>query len=105
MEKGHQVGFLILKEDGAVLESGGEMENDEKSAVIIMELVKMTESIDENFIPKNSCDSICINYEDHWYNICMSNRRIFVTKLREEGSSNGSSVHVNTDTSSTTILA
>lgn len=37
-------------------------------------------------MPNSSCDRISIVFEDHSYNICMSNRRIYIVKLR-----NGSS--------------
>ncbi|XP_061394325.1 ragulator complex protein LAMTOR4 homolog [Musca vetustissima] len=83
MEKfANQIGFLVLKEDGAVLESGGELENDERSANIFLDLINLTESVDENFMPNSSCERISIVYEDHSYNICMSNRRIYIVKLR-----------------------
>ncbi|GAB6021677.1 hypothetical protein CHUAL_004258 [Chamberlinius hualienensis] len=34
-----QVGFLVLTEDGSVLNSGGELENAEKTAEIISNLI------------------------------------------------------------------
>lgn len=37
-----QVGYLVLTEDGAVLESGGELENDERVATIITDLVTLS---------------------------------------------------------------
>uniref|UniRef100_A0A1A9ZFX8 Late endosomal/lysosomal adaptor and MAPK and MTOR activator 4 n=1 Tax=Glossina pallidipes TaxID=7398 RepID=A0A1A9ZFX8_GLOPL len=78
----NQIGYLVLKEDGAVLESGGELENDERRANIFQGLVNITENVDENFMPNSGCERISIVYEDHSYNICMSNRRIFIVKLR-----------------------
>jgi len=39
----NQIGYLILKEDGAVLESGGDLKNDEHSANVIMGLLNLTE--------------------------------------------------------------
>ncbi|XP_073837844.1 late endosomal/lysosomal adaptor, MAPK and MTOR activator 4 [Musca autumnalis] len=88
MEKfANQIGFLVLKDDGAVIESGGELENDERSANIFLDLINLTESVDENFMPNSSCERISIVYEDHSYNICMSNRKIYIVKLR-----NGSAV-------------
>ncbi|KAI9581573.1 hypothetical protein GQX74_012898 [Glossina fuscipes] len=95
----NQIGYLILKEDGAVLESGGELENDERRANIFQGLVNITENVDENFMPNSGCERISIVYEDHSYNICMSNRRIFIVKLRNTmshvgitGSSNNGNV-------------
>lgn len=37
-----QVGYLVLTEDGAVLESGGELENDERVATIITDLITLS---------------------------------------------------------------
>lgn len=37
------IGYLVLTEDGAVLSSGGELENDERSASIITGLIELTE--------------------------------------------------------------
>lgn len=39
----NQIGYLILKDDGAVLESGGDLKNDERSANVIMGLLNLTE--------------------------------------------------------------
>lgn len=38
-----QVGYLVLTEEGAVISSSGELENDEKSANIISGLISLTE--------------------------------------------------------------
>lgn len=40
------VGFLVLTEDGAVLESGGELKNDERSANVVTSLINLTETYD-----------------------------------------------------------
>lgn len=43
MEKiSDQVGYLVLTEDGAVIESGGELGNDERVANIIIGLVTLS---------------------------------------------------------------
>lgn len=38
------IGYLVLTEDGAVLASGGELENDERSAHIIHELIHICDT-------------------------------------------------------------
>lgn len=38
-----QIGYLVLTEDGAVQSSGGELENDEKTANIIMNMITLTD--------------------------------------------------------------
>ncbi|KAL5290084.1 LAMTOR4 family protein [Megaselia abdita] len=83
----NQIGFLVLKDDGAVLESGGDLENDEKSANIFMRIVRMTESVDTNFMEKNGCERISIVYDDHSYTVCMSNKKIYIIKRRHINSS------------------
>ncbi|XP_055376699.1 ragulator complex protein LAMTOR4 homolog [Condylostylus longicornis] len=78
----YQIGYLVLNSDGAVLESGGELENDERSANIIMGMIQIAESVDEEFMPENGCERISIVYDDHSYTICMSNRKIIVVKRK-----------------------
>lgn len=51
LEKIHDViGYLVLTEDGAVLSSGGELENDERSANIITGLIQITDKYVERVI-------------------------------------------------------
>lgn len=45
-----QIGYLVLTEDGAVQSSGGELENDEKSANIIMGLISLTDRYEYKII-------------------------------------------------------
>ncbi|XP_021699205.1 ragulator complex protein LAMTOR4 homolog [Aedes aegypti] len=84
-----QIGYLIMSEDGAVLASGGEMENDEQSANIISGLLTLTESVDPAVFKKRSCKKISIVYEEHSYTICLSNKKIYVVKRRNGSHQNG----------------
>ncbi|XP_076233648.1 late endosomal/lysosomal adaptor, MAPK and MTOR activator 4 [Calliopsis andreniformis] len=78
-----QIGYLILTEDGAVLTSGGELENDERIANIIMGLVTLTNKVDPKAFPDNEAfDKISITYPDHCYIICLSNKKIHIVKKR-----------------------
>lgn len=38
------VGYLVLTEDGAVLESGGDLKNDEQSANVVHDLINLTDT-------------------------------------------------------------
>lgn len=38
-----QIGYLVLTEDGAIISSSGDLENDEKSANIIMNMITLTD--------------------------------------------------------------
>ncbi|XP_072949307.1 ragulator complex protein LAMTOR4 homolog [Epargyreus clarus] len=76
-----QIGYLILTEDGAVLESGGELENDERVATIITGLISLSNSVDPvAFGPNEQFKKISITYDDHWFVICISNKKIYVAK-------------------------
>ncbi|XP_058461987.1 ragulator complex protein LAMTOR4 homolog [Malaya genurostris] len=86
----NQIGYLIMSEDGAVLASGGEMENDERSAGIIIGLLTLTESVDPSVFKNRSCKKISIVYEEHSYTICLSNKKVYVVKRRNAPSVAGS---------------
>lgn len=76
-----QTGYLILNEDGAVVSSSGELENDEKSANVIMNLVNLTSQIDpQAFSPEEGFKKISLTYQDHCYIVCLSNRKIHIVK-------------------------
>ncbi|XP_050592526.1 ragulator complex protein LAMTOR4 homolog isoform X1 [Bombus affinis] len=78
-----QIGHLILTEDGAVLTSGGELENDERFANIVIGLVTLTNKVDPKAFANNETfDKISITYPDHCYIICLSNKKIHVVKKK-----------------------
>ncbi|XP_055534191.1 ragulator complex protein LAMTOR4 homolog [Wyeomyia smithii] len=95
-----QIGYLIMSEDGAVLASGGEMENDERSAEIISGLLTLTESVDPAVFKKRSCQKMSIAYEEHSYTICLSNKKIYVVKRRNPSNAGSSA-----DSEGRTIIA
>ncbi|XP_059050389.1 ragulator complex protein LAMTOR4 homolog [Achroia grisella] len=76
-----QIGYLVLAEDGAVLESGGDLENDERVATIITDLITLSNKVDPcAFSPNEKFKKISITYDDHWFVICLSNKKIYVVK-------------------------
>ncbi|XP_015190090.1 PREDICTED: ragulator complex protein LAMTOR4 homolog [Polistes dominula] len=78
-----QIGYLVLTEDGAVLSSGGDLENDERIANVIVGLVMLTNKIDPKAFPTGeSFEKISITYPDHCYIICLSNKKIYVVKKK-----------------------
>ncbi|XP_012218447.1 ragulator complex protein LAMTOR4 homolog [Linepithema humile] len=79
-----QIGYLVLTEDGAVLTSGGDLENDERVANIIIRLVRLTNNIDPKAFPTHDgYEKISINYNNHCYVICLSNKKIYVVKRQQ----------------------
>lgn len=78
-----QTGYLVLTEDGAVLTSGGDLENDERVANIIVGLVTLTSRVDTKaFSAQETFEKISITYKDHCYVICLSNKKIHVVKRK-----------------------
>ncbi|XP_058067055.1 ragulator complex protein LAMTOR4 homolog [Anopheles bellator] len=86
-----QLGYLVLTDDGCVHASGGELENDEHSANIIVNLLTLTESVDPALFKPHSCRKISIVYPEHSYTICLSNKRVYVIKKRNRGDANSNS--------------
>lgn len=92
----NQLGYLLLTEDGAVLSSSGALENDERSADIIMTILQLTGNLqqldqrNQNILSHTQqhgapdadapLRKVSLVYDDHCYVICLSNRRIHVVK-------------------------
>jgi len=74
------IGYLVLTEDGAVLESGGELKNDEKRANLIVSLLQLTDSVDLKQFDKSDCQRISIVFETCSYTVCLSNKKIYIAK-------------------------
>lgn len=78
-----QVGYLVITEDGAVIASGGELENDEHVADTITGLVAMADKVDvAAFQPGEVFKRISVTYDDFSYVICLSNKKIHVVKRK-----------------------
>lgn len=79
-QQGH-LGYLLLNEEGAVLSSAGDLENDEKSSDTIMGLVNLVSQIDPSGFPSDEgFKKLSLTYENHCYIICLSNRKIHIVK-------------------------
>lgn len=65
------------------MQSGGDLENDERVANIIVGLVTLTSGIDPKAFPAHEAfEKISITYKDHCYVICLSNKKIHVVKRK-----------------------
>ncbi|KAK0089892.1 hypothetical protein PV325_004915 [Microctonus aethiopoides] len=83
-----QIGYLVLTEDGAVLASGGELENNERIANIITGLVTLTDKIDPKTTHNDAYNKITIVYSTHCYVICLSNKKIHIIKKKLRATTN-----------------
>lgn len=96
MEVPGQLGYLLLNEEGAVLSSSGELENDEKTADIIMGLLNLASTVDATVFPARSFKKLSLTYDQHCYMVCLSNRKIHIVKktLNVPSSNNELTVNV-----------
>jgi len=79
-----QTGYLTLNSDGAVLASGGDLDNDEKAAGILQGLISLAQ---DRLDPKafdQSFKRLTVTYEDYAYVVCLSNRKIHIVKRQLE---------------------
>lgn len=84
------LGYLLLHEDGAVVSSSGDLENDERSADIIMGLINLVSQIDSNGFPSDEgFKKLSLTYDNHCYVVCLSNRKVHIVK-KSLGGSGGS---------------
>ncbi|XP_023023615.1 late endosomal/lysosomal adaptor, MAPK and MTOR activator 4 [Leptinotarsa decemlineata] len=80
MDRPGQLGYMVLNEDGAVLSSSGDLENEEKFANSIMELINLSSLIDNGSGYPEGFTKLSIVYDDHYYVICLSNRKLYIVK-------------------------
>ena len=77
-----QVGFLVMSDSGDIVTSGGELDNDQNMAKLILQLINTIDlsklALDEN----GTCQRMTVNYPNHSLVICLSNGRINVVKRR-----------------------
>ncbi|KAE8747274.1 hypothetical protein FOCC_FOCC005918 [Frankliniella occidentalis] len=78
-----QVGYLVMTEDGAVVSSSGELENGERIANVVAGLISLSDKVDPVAFPGDKgFKKITVNYENHAYIICLSNKKVYVVKRR-----------------------
>lgn len=66
-----------------MLQSGGDLENDERVANIISSLITLTNKVDPKAFPLHEpFEKISIKYKDHCYIVCLSNKKIYVVKRK-----------------------
>jgi len=74
-------GFLLLNEEGAVLSSGGDLENDEHTANVMYNLVHLADKKD--LLPADDAvKKITVNYGTHLYAVTLSNKKLHVIKKK-----------------------
>ncbi|XP_013415651.1 ragulator complex protein LAMTOR4 [Lingula anatina] len=74
------LGYLVISEDKAVVSSGGELENDEKTAALVYNLVQKAYRIPVMGDKRDGFKKLTINWDSFFYAITVSNNRIYVCK-------------------------
>jgi len=70
------LGHLVLKTDGTILASGGDLENDEGIAASLLKVVASATKGDFG----SEVENISVNYPEHSYIIVTSNQKINIIK-------------------------
>ncbi|BES95337.1 Ragulator complex protein Hypothetical proteinMTOR4 homolog [Nesidiocoris tenuis] len=73
------IGYLVLNEDGAILSSDGELENAESTANVFSAIV----SLAGDFGPLGEpFTKLTLTFSDCVYSVCLSNKKLYITKQR-----------------------
>lgn len=75
------VGHLLLNVDGAILASGGELQNDERTAKRLLRFINAATKGDFG----TEVEKISVIYPDHCYVICSSNNKLYIVKKNVSG--------------------
>ncbi|KAF4079373.1 hypothetical protein AMELA_G00177300 [Ameiurus melas] len=74
-----QLGYLVISEDG-VLASSGELENDERTAGVIMQMVRTACRFRLHGAAEPPLKRMSVMFEDYVYAVTISGQKVFVVK-------------------------
>ncbi|XP_002736166.1 ragulator complex protein LAMTOR4-like [Saccoglossus kowalevskii] len=77
-----QLGYLVIHEDGAVIASSGELENDEKTAGIIMNMVHMASRVQLSPDRNDPFKRLSVVFDTYMFVITISNHKVYVCKRK-----------------------
>ncbi|XP_033637833.1 ragulator complex protein LAMTOR4-like [Asterias rubens] len=75
-----QDGYLIINSDGAVMASSGALENDERTAGILMNMVRLASRVKINADKPETFKRLSVVFDDFMYLITISNGKIYVSR-------------------------
>merc|ERR1711976_28016 len=76
------LGSLVLNQDGAVISSSGDLENDEKLADKMMTLVQTAVRLPMGADGAGSFRKLAVTWDNYLYCITVSNQKVFVIKRK-----------------------
>ncbi|XP_015921181.1 ragulator complex protein LAMTOR4 [Parasteatoda tepidariorum] len=82
-DKMHQrVGSIVMNEEGGIISSSGDLENNENVASIFHQMVKGADKTVLSLSDKaDGFKKLSVNYEDFSYVVAVSNKKIHVSKI------------------------
>ena len=75
-----QLGYLVMSEDGQVLESAGELENDQHTAEVIMQMVRTACRFPLHGSAEHPFKRMSVILRDFVYTVTVSEQKVFVVK-------------------------
>jgi len=85
-----QLGYLVVSDDGAIIVSAGELQNDER---IARQMFRMVYTLQPRK-PFDSVSRIIIHFDDFFYVVCVSNKKLVIIKRRTDASTSAVDVAV-----------
>ncbi|XP_070538587.1 ragulator complex protein LAMTOR4-like [Ptychodera flava] len=77
-----QLGYLVINEEGAVMASSGELENDEKMAGVIMNMVHLASKVQLTPEKSDPFKRLSVVYDTYMYVVTISNHKVYVCKRK-----------------------
>ncbi|CAB3979835.1 ragulator complex LAMTOR4 [Paramuricea clavata] len=81
-----QLGYLVVNSEGAVMASGGDLENEENIASIIVKMLQYATKVPLSADDSQNCKRISVVYHDFTLLATVSNQKVYIIKKENEGS-------------------
>ncbi|XP_071838269.1 ragulator complex protein LAMTOR4-like [Apostichopus japonicus] len=77
-----QLGYLVLNEDGAVVSSAGDLENDERTAGILLNMVRLACKVQISEEKLDFFKRLSVIFDNFLYVATISNQKIYISKRK-----------------------
>ena len=81
-----ELGYLVVNSDGAVVASGGDLENEENIANIIVKMLQYAVKVPLSADDSQNCKRISVVYNDFTLLATVSNQKVYIIKKENERS-------------------
>lgn len=77
-----QLGYLVLNQEGAVLSSAGDLENDERTARILLNMVRLACKVRISEDKLDFFKRLSVIFDSFLYVATISNHKIYISKRK-----------------------